>query len=112
MHAAGARPSAEDPAGDTSPDAEAAVPDFKDLDEVPPVSCCQLVATEYKRAPTRPATTAQNPMGTMVPANPPKLAHRLWMTQAATSTAYGDDKAVKVQLERPDAEAAKDGLGM
>ncbi len=63
-------------------------PDPKDPDEVatrwvpfPPV------ATEYKRGLAKPATTAQNPMGTMVPANPPNLAHRRCINQAATSTA-------------------------
>jgi hypothetical protein len=45
------------------------------------------VATEYKRAQTRPATTAQNPIGTIVPANPPNLTQRRCINQAATSTA-------------------------
>ena len=34
MHAARPEPPAEDPAGNASPDAEATVPDLKDLDEV------------------------------------------------------------------------------
>jgi hypothetical protein len=52
----------------------------------PPVSCCQLVATEYKRAPMRPATTAQKAIGTKEPRKPPRPSQRRWASQAATST--------------------------
>ena len=53
----------------------------------PPVSCCQLVTTEYSRAPMRPPTTAQNAIGTIVPAKPPNFTHRRCANHAATRTA-------------------------
>ena len=78
MHPAHPEPSAEDPAGNTSPDAEATVPDLKDLDEVAtgvllPARCHRVQAGAYQTGDDRPEPDGHDGAGEPAQSGPSAL---------------------------------------